>query len=223
MSNQAQPGWHQDPTGRYLRRYWDGNNWTDHVQQADGSTINESAVPAVAPTPAPEFPPAFASESASVTNPTANPIAGIIGVVSAAAALIGATGLSWVSVTSSDLDSGNVKFTRSDLSTLLSLVGRDGIKWFTTSFIDFGWLVLIAVACWAAMVGFGKLSASRTAVRVASLLLLAWTIAALQDIAGSGDANNSVSMAVGGYVVIAAAVGALVAAIVPPSASARTR
>lgn len=29
-------GWFDDPTGRNQRRYWDGANWTEHVQRRDG-------------------------------------------------------------------------------------------------------------------------------------------------------------------------------------------
>lgn len=27
-------GWHDDPAGRYEHRYWDGDEWTDHVATA---------------------------------------------------------------------------------------------------------------------------------------------------------------------------------------------
>jgi divalent metal cation (Fe/Co/Zn/Cd) transporter len=51
-SGSAQPGWHQDPTGRHLRRYWDGSQWTGHVQNADGSTDSAAVVASVATAPA---------------------------------------------------------------------------------------------------------------------------------------------------------------------------
>ena len=31
-SSAARPGWHADPTGRHQLRYWDGSDWTEHVQ-----------------------------------------------------------------------------------------------------------------------------------------------------------------------------------------------
>ena len=30
----APAGWYADPSGRYELRYWDGNQWTEHVSRA---------------------------------------------------------------------------------------------------------------------------------------------------------------------------------------------
>ena len=32
-------GWWTDPTGRHLRRYWDGTQWTDHVADGGPTTV----------------------------------------------------------------------------------------------------------------------------------------------------------------------------------------
>lgn len=33
----ARCGWYDDPSGQFVKRYWDGDSWTDHVTLADGS------------------------------------------------------------------------------------------------------------------------------------------------------------------------------------------
>jgi hypothetical protein len=43
-------GWFEDPTGRNLLRFWDGTQWTGHVQHHDGSSATDPTtltVPAV--------------------------------------------------------------------------------------------------------------------------------------------------------------------------------
>ena len=41
MDNQK--GWFDDPHGRYLRRYYDGEKWTDQVQTATGEVVTETS------------------------------------------------------------------------------------------------------------------------------------------------------------------------------------
>lgn len=40
MNNPAR--WETDPTGRFRLRYWDGQQWTQHVSNGDGSTLHDS-------------------------------------------------------------------------------------------------------------------------------------------------------------------------------------
>ncbi|MEK8070576.1 DUF2510 domain-containing protein [Rhodococcoides navarretei] len=37
------PGWHPDPSEPGLIRYWDGSQWTEHTQPANGPAVEESA------------------------------------------------------------------------------------------------------------------------------------------------------------------------------------
>lgn len=45
-------GWFEDPTGRNLRRFWDGTHWTGHVQHHDGSSAIDPITPNVTAVPA---------------------------------------------------------------------------------------------------------------------------------------------------------------------------
>jgi len=42
-------GWFDDPTKRYLKRYWDGNAWTEHVVANSGTQLVDRIAPAVKP------------------------------------------------------------------------------------------------------------------------------------------------------------------------------
>lgn len=44
---QVPEGWHPDPTSRYSLRWWDGEQWTDHVHH-DGQTFSDSLEAALA-------------------------------------------------------------------------------------------------------------------------------------------------------------------------------
>jgi len=52
-------GWHPDPLGRFVQRWWDGSHWTGHVSDATGAT-------AVDPTPIGQAP---ASQESAVLQP----------------------------------------------------------------------------------------------------------------------------------------------------------
>ena len=65
MENQK--GWFDDPHGRYLRRYYDGENWTDQVQTATGEVVTETS-PGVAMSPPNESTPVAPFETPSVEN-----------------------------------------------------------------------------------------------------------------------------------------------------------
>ena len=61
MSNlsPAGAGWEPDPTGRHQLRYWDGNDWTEHVSDAGDTTADPAGRPAPGslPPPVPVAPP----------------------------------------------------------------------------------------------------------------------------------------------------------------------
>src|SRR5687768_7391731 len=40
MSDQAGGGWHPDPAGRWQYRYWDGQQWTQHVRRGESVGID---------------------------------------------------------------------------------------------------------------------------------------------------------------------------------------
>ena len=46
MNNIQNAGWFEDSTGRNLRRYWDGAQWTAHVQRHDGTSAVDPIAPA---------------------------------------------------------------------------------------------------------------------------------------------------------------------------------
>ena len=84
MENQK--GWFDDPHGRYLRRYYDGEKWTDQVQTATGEVVTETS-PGVAMSPPNESTPVAPFETPSVENQSSkgkskkNVIAIVLGVV----------------------------------------------------------------------------------------------------------------------------------------------
>lgn len=71
MSTTSTPaGWHPDPTGRHQHRYWDGQEWTEHVADAGVSATDPPTMDSAA------APTAVASPAASPTaSPTASPSA----------------------------------------------------------------------------------------------------------------------------------------------------
>ena len=77
----TQKGWFDDPYGRYLRRYYDGEKWTNQVQTATGDVVTES-LPSVAmsspaeSTPTEPFEPPTGSEA-----PQSNSKKGIVFVI----------------------------------------------------------------------------------------------------------------------------------------------
>ena len=54
MDNQK--GWFDDPHGRYLRRYYDGEKWTDQVQTATGEVVTETSLGVATSSPADSTP-----------------------------------------------------------------------------------------------------------------------------------------------------------------------
>ena len=92
MDNQK--GWFDDPHGRYLRRFYDGEKWTDQVQTAAGEVVTETS-PGIAFSPPDESTPVAPFETPSVgnNNPKGkskrNVVAVVLGVV-VALAVIGA-------------------------------------------------------------------------------------------------------------------------------------
>lgn len=73
------PGWYPDSTGRYAQRYYDGQQWTDHVANAQGSQSVDPVVRTPVPTPqvtgAPAAPAAQAQEPWRPSSGAASPFA----------------------------------------------------------------------------------------------------------------------------------------------------
>jgi hypothetical protein len=54
MSAATPAGWYPDPRGEAELRYWDGNEWTEHVHTSGAAAPQASAPPAQAPAPQPQ-------------------------------------------------------------------------------------------------------------------------------------------------------------------------
>jgi hypothetical protein len=65
------PRWLPDPRGRFERRYWDGDRWTDYV--ANGGTVSRDPLNATTP-PAPRSAPLGGVPSAATTDPLVDPL-----------------------------------------------------------------------------------------------------------------------------------------------------
>ena len=81
-------GWHIDPFGRHLRRFFDGTAWTDQVQTQSGEVRSDPLVPGSVPPP-PVAPPALAPAGGEKKTDKKKVIAGVVAVV-AALGVIGA-------------------------------------------------------------------------------------------------------------------------------------
>lgn len=82
-------GWYPDPTGRFGRRWHDGDNWTDAVVGANGQTMNDPLHLALAPTTPVLQPVAAAYGAGHSTNPTGRPAApDVLAMIVAAAGLV---------------------------------------------------------------------------------------------------------------------------------------
>ncbi len=44
MNQALGDGWFPDPTGRYLMRYWNGQNWTEWVSSNDGRSLSDPII-----------------------------------------------------------------------------------------------------------------------------------------------------------------------------------
>lgn len=81
-------GWFDDPYGRYLRRYYDGEKWTDQVQTAAGEVVTETspgvaASPPAETTPVAPWQPPGGSSSASKGTSKKGILGAVVGVVAA--------------------------------------------------------------------------------------------------------------------------------------------
>lgn len=85
MENPQAPGWYPDPTGRFLLRYWSGQEWTSHVTDDQGNRhVDGMDLPANTPNGIPQAAPPRQSTAASpATAPTTTPGAGTAAVAPA--------------------------------------------------------------------------------------------------------------------------------------------
>lgn len=72
------PGWYPDPTGRFTQRWFDSNDWTDHVVGANGQTIADPLAGPVtgaegSPVPEPPAPDPPAPERTGPPSPAPEP------------------------------------------------------------------------------------------------------------------------------------------------------
>src|SRR5690606_39394897 len=56
MTAQTPPNWYPDPQNPALVRWWDGQRWTEHVQERDAAAPPPSPAQAQVPAPAPAAP-----------------------------------------------------------------------------------------------------------------------------------------------------------------------
>jgi Protein of unknown function (DUF2510) len=91
---QQSSGWYDDPTNRYVYRYWNGTQWSDQVSSGgmtstDTITMDPSAA-AVPPAPGSEAPnPSQAAvPTVQVTQKSGSAIGSIIGVLLAIVAVV---------------------------------------------------------------------------------------------------------------------------------------
>src|SRR5690606_39688034 len=56
MTAQTPPNWYPDPQNPALVRWWDGQRWTEHVQERDAAAPPPSPARAQVPAPAPAAP-----------------------------------------------------------------------------------------------------------------------------------------------------------------------
>lgn len=75
----APAGWHQDPTGQFEQRYWDGTQWTEHVSSAGVQSVSQlGAAPSqpvaqvAQPEPEPAPQPVFSVQPVQPVQPAAS-------------------------------------------------------------------------------------------------------------------------------------------------------
>ena len=84
MSTAPGPGWFSDPTGGYASRYWDGQQWTNHVSSGGANAVDEppSEMRFVAPAPGTESTSSPPPAAVQVTQqPSRSPVGTVIAVV----------------------------------------------------------------------------------------------------------------------------------------------
>jgi hypothetical protein len=173
-------GWFPDPTGRTVARYFDGQDWTDRVQGADGQVTEDVlarqssglAAPAPAPGPTPAPPPAAGPGWAPPPRSALAKGTGLLGV--------GLAGFGWLlaalSLLALDWADGA---TRGDIADVLPSSAPGGLPFADLiSYHYVGWAglaLLVLVALGLGAVALGLIGPDPTALRfvVGGLVLVA--------------------------------------------------
>jgi hypothetical protein len=130
----AAPGWYDDPNAPGAQRWWDGNRWTEHVQQ-QAAAPQAQALAAAPPRPGPAI--ARPAEPRGPYPPARIALAGVAGFA-ILLLIVGSIG-TWVDASSTG--SFGFSATRGGLD-------RDGAITLTLAILS-----LILVALWAARIG----------------------------------------------------------------------
>lgn len=91
MTNAPSAGWYGDPTGRFASRYWDGQQWTNHVSSGGANAVDEppSDMRFVAPAPGTESTSPAPPAAVQITQqPRRSPVGTVIAVVLGAIAIL---------------------------------------------------------------------------------------------------------------------------------------
>lgn len=137
-------GWYPDPTGRFGRRWHDGDNWTDAVVGANGQTMNDPLHLALAPATPVLQPVAAAHGGGHSTNPTGRPAAPDV-----LAMIVAGAGVVLVALSLLILDwEGAVSFgdLRRGADRRTGLDWPDGIANIYLLWLGYAWIVVAVVA-----------------------------------------------------------------------------
>lgn len=137
-------GWYPDPTGRFGRRWHDGDNWTDAVVGANGQTMNDPLHLALAPATPVLQPVAAAHGGGHSTNPTGRPAAPDV-----LAIIVAGVGVVLVALSLLILDwAETVSFgdMRGVADGAAGLDWPDAVAKFYLRWLGYAWIVLAVVA-----------------------------------------------------------------------------
>ena len=235
--------WHPDPMGRFAQRYYDGQAWTEHVVDAAGNQHRDPLTPAATPTAATTSPGPASAGGSTPGQPSPALImsgAGLLAVVVATFAL------AWVSFTVSfGPERESESFDRSEVAEAVnddipselrgmglgsSSLPEANVP--TTLYFTFGWILALVAA--AVSVGTHFAPQLKMAVAAACGVAAVWHLVALlgavsfiDSVLGGfargsgmgGMLNLDVSIAIGGWLMLAGLVLAAVgAALSKPAA-----